>query len=1643
MLKRLISAVFVLSLILALSGTATSDVIRGKLNPVIKIDENAQFYTHIADARPDQPTFKKPEDALMQLPGNPSAPTPPQTYFCDVQDYTSGNPYYYWTIPDAYGDDLFNMRFTTEAGYDCTLMVAHYLMYGDAMVGTPDMRCYLWDDDGFGFPNAKLDSVDIPNAALPTSGLAYVSADFTPTGNASGQYWIFSDGEEYHYGWTILQNDPGDVLAIISDAADGPYVGEERASENWSGIWGSMLNDWGVDVSFFILSERCCGEIPFSDCYYQYYYTNVAYYWRAPHPVYGVDLYTQRYSVSGPETLQFVDLAIYDPADGTFGNDDVIITVYDDNAGLPGTQLAQVTIPAGTYAAFPAWTTADFSSFNLVMTNDFYVSFSSNGTPGVDYESCLSSDGTDGVGRSFCYYSGGWWDMLSLWGLDVNFLFDAYMCIDPYKDCYWNWCYTGLAYFWRLPDAWGDVAQAQKFMAVGEECRVQEVSWYLYDNGTPTAYTTNSKVSVYSDAGGYPGTELASITLTPADYVLYPAPMTVDFTPMNVYVQGDYWVAIESFGTDSTDGIRTLSDAGGGGCDDSWAEYWGIWAYMADDWGLPTRDWAAVAEAYTCCIPYSGRECDPTGEDWATYQHDYGRTGASMNPVGDAWCDMTLNWAYEDPTQGVGFCGPIIAFNKVVQSFTDHYVVFDLQTGAQLYTLSGTPEIGNYVRSTPTVAVVGTDTLLFTSGGDWNSVSAWNFNTGALVWSRDVGTYPGELYGLTRWGRFTVLNIGGTDYVFWGTDDGYVVGADAATGVKMAGYPVSLSLSTFVSGATDGTNLFYATFGSGVEGDIYSIDAATGTINWQLSSAGGLQGVNVWTHANGYFGDEGFTAGVAYSDGKLYANSRAEADYPTDGLVYSINAADGSVNFATLGNRAYYSTPIVDITHIYIPTLTRWVSPPAGANLIGVNKSSGAIERTFTGQSGGRYYVDGVLSCEPEPEPDYLYVFDEMGFLSCINSVDFSEVYRRRIERPYGYAANIGMAGALAPDEGGNTHVVFATYWGDIFDMTKGADRPRLEIQTYNPTAAVEFGSATSYPVVFEDVFVNTGCTDLNFITVTADENDPGQTIPDFASANTVDEDFMMKANQIADELAREAYLSKFLRPNDNILDENSILTIRENELNKERINRAAAGFPPYLNAVDWPYNGAVLAAGDTADLELDVIQANINRGPQCFYITFETNDPDFFLNNPTQAPAIRVCLVGGCLIDTTTLNFGVGAANTQLVTNTGRLGTGDWDPHGFEIDGDNSSYYQGAYVYATSTYRIAVHTQDWVSGGGEAEAFVSMQPDPNWCDNDCKPHLMSGITLGEMTNDGGNTYFNVTGDMVCKSFIDSVQNFDLGYGWDWENFGAPFDNDSTMGLYCNGRVVGAVDVPELANVTLEILEFSERNGNPVTGWYLGEMYDCDNGNDTVAIDRSISAAWSYNQPAADQAWGQIKIPFGCCAPTGDFDLEPIINTWGLYGASGTPGFGFWGWGIFWDSCYTYMTAGTGEFGYDMSNGDGEALVTLAAHDFDANGTYSVGIAHFALHGMTDASSSAEIAPLARLVNQWAGFGRGDVNNDGAINLVDIIYLAGTVNGGPGAVPFKHLSDVNADGLIDMADVNYLIDYYFNGGPCPMGDWIF
>jgi hypothetical protein len=425
--------------------------------------------------------------------------------------------------------------------------------------------------------------------------------------------------------------------------------------------------------------------------------------------------------------------------------------------------------------------------------------------------------------------------------------------------------------------------------------------------------------------------------------------------------------------------------------------------------------------------------------------------------------------------------------------------------------------------------------------------------------------------------------------------------------------------------------------------------------------------------------------------------------------------------------------------------------------------------------------------------------------------------------------------------------------------------------------------------------------------------------------------------------------------------------------------------------------------------------------------------------------PCVLVTVVGGCLIDTTFLHFGMGCANTQTVFNTGRIATGDdWaDPWGFDIDGFDEEVFQGSYIYATSQYEVALNTQAW-HGGGENEVYISLQPDQNWYDDECKAPLLEDqpVSCAGGYSEDGYTYTPLTGDFVAKSYLDSVQNFDLGGGWDWTNYGAPFDDTLTMGLYVNSRTVGVCDFEPLKDLTLEIFEITERNGNDVLDWKFGATMDYDVGGDNTGYAADISTVWNYGE-GTDASWGMIKVPFGCgMLPDGagyTTTFDPAKNARRLFG------YGAWWNDIYLDSAYAFMSAPQGNSSQDPAlGGDEEAHFTLVEHDFAGNETFTFAIANFGKHGLADPTDPAEYAATAKLVNKWAGFGRGDVNNDDVVDLRDLVYLKNYVYGfGPGPVPFMHLGDVNVDGAVDQGDITYLFDWYFNGGDCPMGDWCF
>jgi hypothetical protein len=166
---------------------------------------------------------------------------------CDSVSY-HGAPYYYWTIPDQYGDDFFNERFTaTIEPWPISRLAIAFSQQGS--VGNPGAEFILFNSE----------------SGLPTDTIAVYTVDTITSWYPD---WTVVDCEadnielwgEFHLGFTPVFNDSGDVLACLSDDGSGPIL--YRSSEYWGGSWGLMLDDWGVDVDFLMRVVYCSPNYP-------------------------------------------------------------------------------------------------------------------------------------------------------------------------------------------------------------------------------------------------------------------------------------------------------------------------------------------------------------------------------------------------------------------------------------------------------------------------------------------------------------------------------------------------------------------------------------------------------------------------------------------------------------------------------------------------------------------------------------------------------------------------------------------------------------------------------------------------------------------------------------------------------------------------------------------------------------------------------------------------------------------------------------------------------------------------------------------------------------------------------------------------------------------------------------------------------------------------------------------------------------------------------------------------------------------------------------------------------------------------------------------------------------------------------------
>jgi hypothetical protein len=158
------------------------------------------------------------------------------------------SPAFFFTMPNAWDDHSFNVRFTpAEAPFMVVgLQVLLYDLDGNA--GEPGMEVIIAESDWGGFPGDRLEVFEVPNDDLILNSPDELDWTEILLENYEVDNILIEEEEDFHIVLNVVHEDRRDTLAIISD--DG---GEQETDRSgfWMGDderWVRMEDVDGIDI---------------------------------------------------------------------------------------------------------------------------------------------------------------------------------------------------------------------------------------------------------------------------------------------------------------------------------------------------------------------------------------------------------------------------------------------------------------------------------------------------------------------------------------------------------------------------------------------------------------------------------------------------------------------------------------------------------------------------------------------------------------------------------------------------------------------------------------------------------------------------------------------------------------------------------------------------------------------------------------------------------------------------------------------------------------------------------------------------------------------------------------------------------------------------------------------------------------------------------------------------------------------------------------------------------------------------------------------------------------------------------------------------------------------------------------------------
>ncbi len=1238
-------------------------------------------------------------------------------------------------------------------------------------------------------------------------------------------------------------------------------------------------------------------------------------------------------------------------------------------------------------------------------------------------------------------------------GLDLNL--SSYALTSDQNDCHkpgiceweWNHCVwnTFTYYYVAMPAPNGMREEMYSVWQAASPCTILQVDWYG-SAANPIAGDPGSAISIMldTDSDDIPDLTIAYEEHTTANSVpgwnsfMFPADQPV------IVPVGEYYVKLSraSWAADGDTMAGTVDNHDDPSlCDNDCLTFLiaadGSVMSGCDYWGASME---LFVEVFKCCAePVTCEEQTPAPDVWMTHAHDYARTSRSTIAVGEP-CDINLVWAAITTKADASFNNATSDGVDVFCSDNQAIHSYDLLTGALNWTFFDPAGIQTAGSMRNNITITGD--AVYASGGTAMSFFKLDKANGAVIWSRHYNSMGGGVGDMLCGSqRFSVsVEIG--DMVIVGDEGGCLWAFEAATGLNHPNWgtnPIPMNGQVFLSPAWDGGAYIYvATF----LGDLYKIEVATGNIVWTFTETDG----------------DGFYGGCSYDaiEDCIYAASHHGVGGGDTPERFKI-ASDGTVVWAKGQGAVLYSPPTIGIAKVFFAQ-----DYPAQGLLI-VDKETGMAEYDFSVDGVG--YVTNPVTLTSDC---YLFAGDRTGGWHLLNAITFERVWSR-------YYSDFVWGTELVTGTDEKDYAIVTT-WSDgpNTGWSRGAvfvwelnstPRPMVDQLEFEVNLPVPFGTGPGTPAAAADLLMSVAdCAALNVTAINIYDADPPLLSDLKGKVTKGNPKAAAAAAKVADEMAGDDYLSLFS-------DKKALMTgaqatdieAFERHANKNRfeqsknlVSNLAAGAATVRTsavALDTP---SPISGGTSFGITWLYDGSGLARSVSSDYVEFVTDDPDFVPELPGMGhPYITINYIGGCLYEWFEDMYwnGYEMWHLEQVSNFGRYGDGagyglDWGD-GFN---DVPIYDAGFFIAQVGADYCMTTVYD------QTDAVNRLLPNPSPMSGVCGIDYADYVPMGRSVvvdwYSGGSCppvlgvdYIDVEGEITWVSFIDTMTNFDPTYTLGTEiiqveicmyDFGHGYGDFKLIHYKVIER--GTAAVPDL-----------------VAGIFCDWDVQADYNTNSVAVNANAGgyAVWDGGGPTV--AFGHMVLGAGpslvCGGEIAQPDYRAVVGVDNQHSVYAT-------------TCVQCCTNNDLEwmdcidnywFGAIIEPGDAQAdksgLIAFPEFDLAMGGEQHLYAAVFGVDASTNdhAVVEANIASMAYRANKWAGFNRGDVNDDNKVDAIDLGYLAAAL-ADPGTWPIFPYNDsesisggngdVDGSGVTDPGDVPYLLNYLM-GGPAPIGAWRF